>query len=332
MFGFSYFASQSYDKLKLLMQKILVTGANGFAGQHLIKLLQPDYQIIGVINKSSLESSGNVSYVSGNILDRGFLEDLVKKYQPEKIIHLAAIAPTWSQDPENIFKINLLGTLNLYLAVENQKKASGFDPKIVYVSSAEVYGKTTNPEKINEENPFFPANYYGTSKVAADRLSYQMSKSAKLKITIVRPFNHTGPGQLPGFFVPDMASQIVALEKDLYKSELSVGNLESVRDISDVRDIVQGYKLILETDAEPGEAFNICSGKGVKMKDLLDKLLSLAKKPITIIEDPKRMRASEVPITVGDYSKFKELTGWEPKIPLDQTLRDTLEYWRQTHG
>lgn len=309
------------------MQKILVTGANGFAGQHLIRILKPDYQIIGIINKSNLESSGNVQYVNGNILDRGFLENLVKKYRPEKIIHLAAIAPTWSEDPENIFKINLIGTLNLYLAIAAQKKSS-FDPKIVYISSAEIYGKTPNPEKISEQNLFFPANYYGTSKVAADRLSYQMSQSAKLNIVIIRPFNHTGPGQLQGFFIPDMASQIVQIENNPAQSQLMVGNLESIRDISDVRDIVEGYKKIIEIEATPGEAFNICSGAGIKIKDLLHKLLKLARKPISIKEDLKRIRPSEVPITVGDYTKFKNHTGWEPKIPLDQTLEDTLNYWR----
>lgn len=310
------------------MQKLLLTGANGFVGQHLISALKDTYQIIGVVHNSNLSSSEKVKYESGNILDRGFLEDLIKKYLPDSIIHLAAIAPTWSQDPENIFKINLIGTLNLYLAVENQKKQSKIDPKIIYVSSAESYGKTTNPEKITEDSPFFPANFYGASKVAADRLSYQMSQSAKLKITIVRPFNHTGPGQLKGFFVPDMASQIVEIENDKSKNELLVGNLESVRDISDVRDIAQGYKKILETNVKPGEAFNLCSGTGIKMKEVLDKLLSKARKEIKIIEDPQRMRPSEVPITVGDNSKFRALTGWEPKIPLDQTLEDTLNFWR----
>lgn len=313
------------------MQKLLLTGANGFVGQHLISLLQDNYQILGIVHNSELQNSENVSYESGNILDRGFLEDLIKKFEPDSIIHLAAIAPSWTQDPENIFKINLIGTLNLYLAVENQKKLAGTDPKIIYISSAETYGKTTNPEKITEENPFFPANYYGASKVAADRLSYQMSQSSKLRITIVRPFNHTGPGQLKGFFVPDMASQIVEIEKDESKNKLMVGNLESVRDISDVRDIVEGYKQLLETETTPGEAFNICSGEGVKMQDILNKLLKLAKKEIKIIEDTKRMRPSEVPITIGDNSKLKELTGWEPKIPLDQTLHDTLEYWRNKH-
>ncbi len=308
------------------MQKLLLTGANGFVGQHLISIL-PDYKIVGVVHNSNLESSENVKYENGNILDRGFLEDLIKKYQPDSIMHLAAIAPTWTQDPENIFKVNLLGTLNLYLAVESQKKASGVDPKIIYVSSAEVYGKTTNPESINEENPFFPANYYGSSKVAADRLSFQMSQSAGLRITIARPFNHTGPGQLKGFFVPDMASQIVELEKS-EKNELMVGNLDSIRDISDVRDIADAYKKLIELDTKPGEAFNLCSGKGTKMKDILEILLSKAKKEIKIVDDPKRMRPSEVPITIGDNSKFRDLTGWEAKIPMEQTLEDTLEFWR----
>ena len=309
------------------MRKLLLTGANGFVGQHLISTLGDDYKVIGIVHNSNLEDSENVKYESGNILDRGFLEDLIKKHQPDSILHLAAIAPTWTQDPENIFKINLVGTLNLYLAIENQKKESGLDPKIIYVSSAEAYGKTTNPELITETNPFFPANYYGTSKVAADRLSYQMSQSSKLRITIIRPFNHTGPGQMKGFFVPDMASQIVDIENS-DKSEIMVGNLESIRDISDVRDIVAGYKAVLETETVPGEAYNLCSGKGTKMQDILDILLSKAKKEIKIVEDPKRMRPSEVPITVGDNSKIKELTGWEAKMPLDQTLEDTLNYWR----
>jgi len=309
------------------MKKLLLTGANGFVGQHLIEVVKNEYQVLGIVHNSDLASSENVRYESGNILDKGFLEDLLKNFQPDSIIHLAAVANSWNQEPEDIFKINLTGTLNLYLASEKLKKESGFDPKIIYVSSAEAYGKTTHPEKITEDNPFFPANYYGASKVAADRLSYQMSQSSKLRIIIVRPFNHTGPGQLKGFFVPDMASQIVELENS-DKNELMVGNLESIRDISDVRDIVEGYKLILETDVEPGEAFNLCRGTGTKMQDILEKLLSMAKKEIKIVPDEKRMRPSEVPITVGDNSKFKALTGWEPKIPLDQTLEDTLNYWR----
>lgn len=313
------------------MKKILISGANGFVGQHLIDTLKNDYQITGLIHESNLTNSDNITYKSGNILDRGFLEDILN-YKPDYIIHLAAIAPTWSTDPENIFKVNLLGTLNLYQAVTNLKKQSGFNPKIIYVSSAEVYGKTINPENITEENPFFPANCYGTSKAAADRLSYQMSQSDKLNIVIIRPFNHTGPGQLKGFFVPDMASQIVEIENNPDKSELMVGNLNSVRDFLDVRDVVEGYKKVLETDTPAGEAYNLSSGTGIKMEDILNKLLSFAKKEIKIIPDPKRLRASEVPITVGNNTKFRNHFSWQPKIPIDQTLQDTLNYWRTKNG
>lgn len=309
--------------------KILITGANGFVGQHLIELLKPDYQILGLIHNSNLENSENVTYLSGNILDQGFLEDTLKSFQPDFIVHLAAIAITSSPNPENIFKINLFGTLNLYQAI-SQLKSADFNPKILYISSAEVYGKTTNPENITEESPFFPGNFYGTSKVSADRLSFQMSKSNGLKIIIIRPFNHTGPGQQKGFFVPDMAAQIVKAE-NLDEGEIVTGNLESVRDFLDVRDVVAGYKLALETDLPPGEAFNLSSGQGFSMKQILDKLISLAKKPLKICYDKSRIRPSDIQITIGNNSKFKKLTNWEPKIPIDQTLLDTLEYWRQKH-
>ncbi len=310
------------------MKKVLITGANGFVGQHLIELLKTDHQITGLIHESNLTDSENITYKNGNILDRGFIEDILKNFRPEYIIHLAAIAPTWSTDPENIFKVNLLGTLNLYQAINNLKKNGNYNPKIIYISSAEIYGKTTSPENIKEDNPFFPSNYYGASKVSADRLSYQMSQSSKLNIVIIRPFNHTGPGQLKGFFVPDMASQIVEIENNPEKSEVMVGNLQSVRDFLDVRDVVNGYKKVLETETPPGEAYNLSSGIGVKIEDILNKLLSLAKKEIKIIPDPDKLRASEVPITVGNNTKFKNHFSWEAKIPIDQTLEDTLNYWR----
>lgn len=310
------------------MKKVLITGANGFVGQHLIDSLKNGYQITGLIHESNLTGSENVIYKNGNILDRGFLEDILKNFEPEYVIHLAAIAPTWSTDPENIFKVNLLGTLNLYQAINSLKKSTDYNPKILYISSAEIYGKTSNPENIKEDNPLFPFNYYGASKVAADRLSYQMSQSSKLNIIILRPFNHTGPGQLKGFFMPDMASQIAQIERDSEKKEIMVGNLESIKDFLDVRDVVGAYKKALEIETKPGEAFNLSSGKGIKMEDLLKKLISFAKKEIKISFDNQRMRPSEVPVTVGNNSKFKSHFSWEPKIPIDQTLLDTLNYWR----
>lgn len=308
------------------MQKVLITGVNGFVGQHLINILD-QYFIIGLTHGGELKDSENKKFHSGNILDSHFLEEIINKYKPEFIIHLAAIAPTNFKDAEPVFKINLLGTNNLYQAVIKHQ-SNTYNPKILYISSAEVYGKTDNPENITEQASLNPLNYYGTSKLAADRLSFQLSISHKLNTVIIRPFNHAGPGQGPGFFVPDMCSQIVEIEKGAKEPIISVGNLESIRDISDVRDIVVGYKLIMENNTLPGDVFNLCSGKGIVMKNLLDQLLTLSSKKIEVIPDPEKIRSSDNPISVGNHDKVTQKFNWQPAIPLKQTLLDALEYWR----
>lgn len=308
------------------MKKVLITGVNGFVGQHLLEILE-DYFVIGLTHGGELEDSENRKFHSGNILDSHFLEEIIAKYQPEYIIHLAAIAPTNYKDAEQVFKINLLGTNNLYQAVLNLKSDS-FNPKILYISSAEVYGKTDDPTSITESSSLNPLNYYGTSKLAADRLTFQLSISHNLNTVIVRPFNHTGPGQGPGFFVPDMLSQIVEIEKGNHQPEITVGNLESTRDLSDVRDVVRAYKLIMENDTTPGEVFNVCSGKGVVMKDLLNTLITQSGQSIEIKTDPERIRPSDNPISVGNHDKITQKFAWHPEYSLEQTLKDTLEYWR----
>lgn len=309
------------------MRKILVTGINGFVGKYLLELLGDDF-VIGITHDGDLESGGNRKFVNGNILDSGFLQDLLRSHKPDVIVHLAAIAHTHRKDSDQIFKINLTGTNNIYQSVANIKDEQDYNPKIIYISSAEVYGKTDRPDSIDESASLNPVNYYGTSKLAADRLSYQLSQSNQLHTVILRPFNHTGPGQMKGFFVPDMASQIVEIEKDAGLNEIMVGNLESIRDLSDVHDIARAYKCVIDREAAPGEVFNISSGRGIKMMDLLTKLLSFSSKQIEIKHDESRMRPSDNPITVGNNNKFKSHFGWEPQIPLEKTLEDTLNYWR----
>ncbi len=308
------------------MKKVLITGSNGFVGQHLQEALD-DYFIIGLTHGGDLTDSQNRKFYSGNILDSHFLEEIIEKHQPEYIIHLAAIAPTHFKDAEQVFKINLLGTNNLYQAIIKQQ-TDHYNPKVLYISSAEVYGKTNHPENIVETDTLNPLNYYGTSKLAADKLTTQLAISHQLNAIVVRPFNHTGPLQGPGFFVPDMISQIVEIEKGSKEPVISVGNLESTRDISDVRDIVNGYKLLLEKDTPAGEVYNICSGHGIVMKDLLTQLLSLSKSEIKITQDSEKMRASDNPISVGNHDKITQQFGWQPKISLEQTLKDTFDYWR----
>lgn len=308
------------------MKKVLITGVNGFVGQHLLSVLK-DYSVIGLTHGGELSNSQNQVFHSGNILDNNFLEDIIARYEPEYIVHLAAIAPTNYKDAEQVFKINLLGTNNLYQAVINLKSKI-LNPKILYISSAEVYGKTNNPENITEDSLLNPLNYYGSSKVAADRLTFQVSVSHGLNTVIVRPFNHAGPGQGLGFFVPDMCSQISEIKKGTKPPVISVGNLESTRDISDVRDVVNGYKLLMENDTTPGDIFNICSGKGITMQELLNKLIAHAGKEIEIQSDPEKMRPSDNPISVGNHDKITNQFNWNPTHNLDQTLEDTLQYWR----
>lgn len=311
------------------MQKALITGAAGFVGHYLTETLLEKYRVIGT-DISPTSPNPKMSYFPGDILDKKSLTDLLQKEKPEVVFHLAAKAITWSRNVEEAFKINMLGTINLYESILDTRKESDYNPKVVFISSSEVYGNTDDPKNITETSSLFPTRFYSASKLAADRMSYSYSQSEKLNILILRPFTHTGPGQQKGFVVPDFASQIAELEKDPNKNEIFVGNLEPVRDYSDVRDVVAGYKAVIDTNWVAGDSYNICSGKGIKIKEILDTLLKLSEKKFVIKEDSSKLRSSDNPVYVGNNQKFVKLTGWEPKIPLEQTLKDTLEFWR-TH-
>ncbi len=314
------------------MNKVFITGSEGFAGQHLVNLLKSDYKILGLSRKNNLPDEENVQYFIGDILNKDTIYEILKNHRPDGIIHLAGIAKTWGNDPKEVFDINLYGTLILYEAITKLKNESDFNPKIIFISSAEVYGKTADTSSIDENSPLNPTNTYGVSKLAADRLSYQYSQTNKLNIIIVRPFPHIGPGQGNGFFVSDMASQIAQVEKDPNTNEILAGNLKAIRDYSDVRDVVKAYKAILEKDLPAGEVFNICSGVGIKIEEVLEKMLSLANKKIKVKQDPKRMRPVDLPIYVGNNKKLVEATGWTQKYTIDDTLSDVIDYWRSKNG
>ncbi|MDQ3098822.1 MAG: GDP-mannose 4,6-dehydratase [bacterium] len=311
------------------MPKVFITGASGFAGQHLINCLGSKYSIIGLTSSSShLIDQDRVRYYSGNINDSNLIYTILNEHKPEYIVHLAAKTTTWFKDVDQVFEINVMGTINLYETISKLKSEIKYNPKILYISSSEVYGNTNTPDFINEDAPFFPVNHYASSKASADRVSYDYTQSKKLNIIILRAFTHTGPGQRIGFFVPDMVSQIVKLEDSPSENELMVGNLDAVRDYLDVRDVVNAYKLILEADIPSGEAFNICSGRGVKVAEILNKLLQFSHKKIVVKNDPDRMRPSDVPSFIGDNSKIRSIIDWKPSIELNATLEETLNYWR----
>lgn len=314
------------------MHKVFITGASGFAGQHLIDCLSNDYFIIGLTSNSHVfQSTEKIKYYSGDINNNELINKILSEHKPDVIVHLAAKTTTWFKDVYEVFKVNLFGTIELYESVLKLKSQDGYNPKILYISSSEVYGKTINPVSIDEKAPFFPVNHYASSKASADRVSYEYTQSKKLNIVILRAFTHTGPGQRKGFFVPDMVSQIVDLENSADNNEILVGNLDAVRDYLDVRDVVRAYRLIIEKEVQSGEVFNICSGQGVQVRKILDTLLELSHKKINIKTDPARMRPSDVPVFIGDNKKLKEVTGWQPEINLKDTLQETLEYWRKNN-
>jgi GDP-4-dehydro-6-deoxy-D-mannose reductase len=243
-------------------------------------------------------------------------------------MHLAAVSfpPDATQHPEGAWRINLCGTLNVFESV----RVSGLSPRILFIGSSDEYGHPA-PERIpiTESCPLSPVNVYGSTKAAGDMAAAFFAERHGLDIVRVRPFNHTGPGQSPRFVCSDFARQVAeAKVRPDSKKTMSVGNLEARRDFSDVRDIVRAYLCALERGVK-GEVYNIASGSAVQIGDMLAKLMDIAGVKIEITQDPARLRSTDVPLVVGDSSKFRRATGWKPQIPFDQTLRDLFEYWRE---
>ena len=310
------------------MKTILVTGASGFVGTYFIRQYSDQYKILALW-RSNVVSGSNVMSLQLDLSNKQLVYETLQRTRPDVILHLAGKAKTWGSDLDEMIADNLHLTKNLLEGVTHLKEKEDYDPKVLIISSAEVYGSTVNPKSIDENAPFFPISEYGLTKMFVDRLAYYYAISKKVKVTILRSFNHIGPGQKLGFFVSDMASQISLIEKGK-QEELTVGNLSSIRDVLDVRDVIRAYYLAIESNLPVGEAYNICSGKGVSMKQLLEKLVRLSTAKITIIEDESRMRASDNPISVGDNKKFRSATKWNPQINLDQTLSECLDYWRNS--
>lgn len=309
------------------MKKVLITGANGFVGQHLVEALRGEYKIYGLSNSAYQPADPKIEYFQADITNKNAILEIFNKLIPDIVVHLAGIAQTHHIEPAMLFQVNFFGVFNILESVSQLKEKTGYNPKILHVSSSDVYGNTENPIKISEKSICNPVNLYGVSKLSGDRLAYQYSQSKKLRLVIFRPFPHTGPRQNLGFFVPDMVSQIVRVEKG-QQEKIMVGNLEAVRDYSDVRDVVKAYKSAIDKEVEGGQVFNICSGNGIKIKEILEKILKLANIKIEVSTDPNRLRPSDLPILVGDNQKIKSKLGWNPTISFDQTIKDSLEYWR----
>lgn len=314
------------------MKKALITGITGFVGSHLAELLLEAgvWEVYGTVRwrskRENIEHLTEVNLVECELRDSVSVEKMISQVQPDYIFHLAAqsFVPTSWNAPSDTLSNNILGQVNILEAV----RRAGIKPRILVACSSEEYGLVMPSEiPITEENPLRPLSPYGVSKVAQDLLGYQYFKSYGMHIVRTRAFNHTGPRRGHVFVSSDFARQIAEIEKGLRLPFIFTGNLSAQRDFTDVRDIVKGYLMALDY-GEPGEVYQLCSGKALAISELLEILLSMTNVAIEVRQDPARLRPSDVPVLLGSHAKFHEQTGWKPQIPLEQTMADLLNYWR----
>ncbi len=302
----------------------LVTGATGFAGSHLVDhLLQHEPAIAAWSNPRGVAVNARdpkISWDAIDLLDRDAVRDAVATLQPSLVYHCAGAADvgtSWS-DPVTPLKVNALGTHHLLEAV----RRTGSTTPVVVVGSATVYRASADP--VDEESPIGPSSPYGVSKLAQEMLA---ARIVSFPVFLARPFNHAGPRQSPAFVTSSFARQIAEIEAGVAPPVLKVGNLDAQRDITDVRDTVRAYRLLAER-GRPGRPYNICSGSAIRIGDLLERMLALAHTRISVASDPNRMRPSDQPVILGDPSRVRAETGWHATIPIDDTLKDLLTYWR----
>ena len=314
--------------------RILITGITGFVGSHLAEyaLGKEGVEVFGTVRwRSRLENvehiQDRVHLIDCDLRDSVAVRRTLEEVRPDYIFHLAAqsFVPTSWKAPAETLTTNILAELNL---LESMRDLD-LDARIQVAGSSEEYGLVHEDETpIREDNPLRPLSPYAVSKVAQDLLAYQYHRSYGIHAVRTRAFNHTGPRRGQVFVSSDFSRQVALIEKGKKQPVIEVGNLEARRDFSDVRDIVRAYWLSLEK-GEAGEVYNIGSGKAVTIRELLDLILSMTDVAIEVRPVPERMRPSDVELLVCDYTKFNRATGWKPEIPLEKTVGDLLNYWRQ---
>lgn len=307
-----------------LAGRIGVTGANGFVGGWLCRRIAAAggdaVEVLPLLDRET----------GGDIRDRDAVMDAVAAARPDAVVHLAAIAaPAQARHaPHEAWQVNVMGTLNVAQALLEQAP----DALLVHAGSAEVYGDSfmgaAGP--LDEDAALRPRTVYGATKAAADIMVGQMARDG-LRSVRFRAFNHTGPGQTPDYVASAFARQIALIERGLSPPVIKVGNLEVERDFLDVRDVVDAYvsAVARRGELEPGCALNLASGRAIAVRALLETLLGLSDAPVEVVVDPARLRRDEVPMVAGDARRAAQLLCWRPEIPLEKTLADVLEHWRQ---
>ncbi len=298
--------------------RALVTGASGFVGRFLVGALRRQGDEVLACGGPH-DDRGDFFPI--DLGDSDSLRAALEAARPNVIFHLAAqtFVPDSLRSPIESFETNALGSARLAEAV----RAYGGDPspRIVFTSSAEVYGiRAQNEYPLSESLDLRPASPYGASKAAAEAFLLSGARSFGLDVVVARAFNHIGPSQSERFVVASMAAQLARIAGG-GEPQMYVGGLSSARDFLDVRDVVEAY-LALARRGEGAQVYNVCSGRAVTIRDMLRELISIARVPVEVREDPQRLRATEIPLSVGSSQKLREATGWQPKITLDRSLRD----------
>jgi len=309
--------------------RVLVTGIGGFVGPWLHRaLVAHGHEVLGLVREGD-EPPPGVPGHRADVTVRSQVEAVLRDVRPDAIIHLAAISfvPEAEGDPESAYRINVGGTVALMAAV----RAVAPSARLLWVGSSDAYGAVTPADlPVTEDTPFRPLSVYGASKAAGDVTAAQWARSYGLDIVRARPFNHTGPGQRATFVSASIARQMARMERGEQEPVLRVGNPDPVRDFSDVRDVMAGYVTLLE-HGRAGEAYNLCAGEGVSIAEVIALLRTHCRVPMRVWSDPALRRPSEIERIVGSHAKATAETGWTPRIPLIDTLRDLLDDWRARH-
>ena len=304
---------------------VLVTGAAGFAGGHLLEQLAGSTDLVGWSRSDPPPPLAPLArWQRVDILDGGKVYDSLLALRPQAIFHLAGqphVGESWN-DTAGPLAANVLGTHRILDAVDRL----GYQCRILVAGSAQVYASSTEP--ISEDGAIAPSSPYALSKLAQEQLALRAG-TGQMEVIVARPFNHTGPRQKPSFLAPGVARQIAQIERGELDPVITVGNLDPVRDLFDVRDVVRAYAALMK-HAVPGTVYNVASGVPRSVRTVVEALVARARVPIRIEQDPARFRPNDVPVLVGNASRLEKATGWRPEIPFEQMIEDLLDFWRKT--
>lgn len=323
------------------MTTSLVTGADGFVGQHLIaELLKRGERVVGAVRALPPElttlseaAASEVQWVVLELEQRETVIDLVRGVDAARIFHLAGLSSVADSlgDPVSPLRVNVVGTLYLLEELARQRAETGYDPRVLISGSGQVYGAAAARYRpLSEEHPLEPLSPYAVSKAAQEMLGLQFHRAHGLSVVVSRSFNHTGPGQRPSFVAAQLAERILEIRRGGGAGILRMGDARVRRDFTDVRDVVKAY-LALVDGGEPGKVYNVCSGRAYAIGELVDMLADIAGVSLDVETDPGKLRNADVPEMVGSHARLAEATGWSPQIDMRRSLADLFQ-WRAARG